>query len=63
MLGFPLAVWAAFGAPFTPDIPALRGFNFRGGITVSPNMRRCCSASSPTRPASSRRSCAPASSQ
>jgi general L-amino acid transport system permease protein len=36
MLGFPLAVWAAFGAPFTPDIPALRGFNFRGGITVSP---------------------------
>jgi general L-amino acid transport system permease protein len=36
MLGFPLAVWAAFGAPFTPDIPELRGFNFRGGITVSP---------------------------
>jgi general L-amino acid transport system permease protein len=36
VLGLPLAVWAAFGAPFTPDIPALRGFNFRGGITVSP---------------------------
>jgi general L-amino acid transport system permease protein len=36
MLGFPLAVWAAFGAPFTPDIPELRGFNFRGGLTVSP---------------------------
>jgi general L-amino acid transport system permease protein len=36
IVGFPLAVWAAFGAPFTPDIPALRGFNFRGGITVSP---------------------------
>ena len=36
ILGAPLAVWAAFGAPFTPDIPALRGFNFRGGITVSP---------------------------
>ncbi len=36
ILGLPLAVWAAFGAPFTPDIPALRGFNFRGGITVSP---------------------------
>jgi len=36
ILGVPLAVWAAFGAPFTPDIPALRGFNFRGGITVSP---------------------------
>jgi general L-amino acid transport system permease protein len=36
IVGLPLAVWAAFGAPFTPDIPALRGFNFRGGITVSP---------------------------
>ncbi|MGG5820145.1 amino acid ABC transporter permease [Falsiroseomonas sp. HW251] len=36
ILGLPLAVWAAFGAPFTPDVPALRGFNFRGGITVSP---------------------------
>ena len=36
MVGLPLAVWAAHGAPFTPDIPALRGFNFRGGITVSP---------------------------
>jgi general L-amino acid transport system permease protein len=36
IVGFPLVVWAAFGAPFTPDIPALRGFNFRGGITVSP---------------------------
>ena len=36
IVGAPLAVWAAFGAPFTPDIPALRGFNFRGGITVSP---------------------------
>jgi general L-amino acid transport system permease protein len=36
IVGLPLAVWAAFGAPFTPDIPALRGFNFRGGLTVSP---------------------------
>jgi general L-amino acid transport system permease protein len=36
ILGLPLAVWAVLGAPFTPDIPALRGFNFRGGITVSP---------------------------
>jgi len=36
IIGLPLAVWAAFGAPFTPDIPELRGFNFRGGITVSP---------------------------
>jgi general L-amino acid transport system permease protein len=36
ILGLPLAVWAAHGAPFTPDVPALRGFNFTGGITVSP---------------------------
>ena len=36
IIGLPLAVWAAMGAPFTPDIPALRGFNFRGGLTVSP---------------------------
>jgi general L-amino acid transport system permease protein len=32
----PLAVWAAMGAPFTPDIPELRGFNFAGGATVTP---------------------------
>jgi general L-amino acid transport system permease protein len=24
------------GAPFTPDIPSLRGFNFSGGLNVSP---------------------------
>jgi general L-amino acid transport system permease protein len=36
MLGGPLAVWALMGAPWTPDFPELRGFNFRGGITVSP---------------------------
>jgi len=36
ILGLPLAVWAAMGAPFTPDMPALRGFNFRGGATISP---------------------------
>jgi general L-amino acid transport system permease protein len=36
MLGVPLAAWYGMGAPFTPDIPALRGFNFQGGLTVSP---------------------------
>jgi general L-amino acid transport system permease protein len=36
ILGLPLLVWAIQGAPFTPDIPELRGFNFRGGVTVSP---------------------------
>lgn len=36
MVGVPLAVWAAFGAPFVPDYPSLRGFNFEGGGSVSP---------------------------
>jgi general L-amino acid transport system permease protein len=36
MVALPLAVWAALGAPFTPDMPALRGFNFRGGLNISP---------------------------
>ncbi|MFT8244057.1 amino acid ABC transporter permease [Roseomonas sp. BN140053] len=33
---FPVAVWAALGAPWTVDAPALRGFNFVGGTTISP---------------------------
>jgi general L-amino acid transport system permease protein len=36
MVAFPLLVWAALGAPFTLDMPALRGFNFQGGLTISP---------------------------
>ena len=36
VVGLPVAVWAAMGAPWTPDVPALRGFNFRGGGTISP---------------------------
>jgi general L-amino acid transport system permease protein len=36
IIGLPIAVWAVLGAPFTPDVPALRGFNFRGGIDISP---------------------------
>jgi general L-amino acid transport system permease protein len=36
LLVLPLAVWAALGAPFNPDLPVLRGFNFQGGATVSP---------------------------
>jgi general L-amino acid transport system permease protein len=35
-LAAPLFVWWSMGAPFTPDIPELRGFNFRGGLNVSP---------------------------
>jgi len=36
LLVLPLVVWAALGAPFTVDWPALRGFNFRGGLNISP---------------------------
>lgn len=36
ILGLPLLIWAALGAPFQGDIPALRGFNFTGGLTVTP---------------------------
>ncbi len=36
LVAVPLAVWAALGAPFTPDIPVFRGFNFQGGLTLSP---------------------------
>ncbi|MGI4953999.1 MAG: amino acid ABC transporter permease [Janthinobacterium lividum] len=36
MLVAPLLVWAALGAQFTPEIPVLRGFNFVGGATLSP---------------------------
>ncbi len=32
----PLAVFAAGGAPLALDLPALRGFNFQGGHTMSP---------------------------
>ncbi len=32
----PIAVWAAMGAPWTVDWPALRGFNFSGGVNMSP---------------------------
>ena len=32
----PALVWLAYGAPTALDIPELQGFNFHGGITVSP---------------------------
>ena len=32
----PLVVWFAYGAPTAMDVPELRGFNFQGGVTVSP---------------------------
>ncbi len=36
MIGLPLLTWQMMGAPFTVDWPALRGFNFQGGLSVSP---------------------------
>ena len=36
LLGLPLVVWVVSGAPFQWDIPALRGFNFQGGSTITP---------------------------
>jgi general L-amino acid transport system permease protein len=32
----PLLAWFAYGAPTAMDIPELSGFNFKGGVTVSP---------------------------
>jgi general L-amino acid transport system permease protein len=36
IIGVPGAVFLGFGAPLTLDVPALNGFNFRGGATMSP---------------------------
>src|SRR5213079_891205 len=36
VLGLPLAVFLAIGAPLKLDWPVLRGFNFAGGAGVSP---------------------------
>ncbi|MDB5625547.1 MAG: amino acid transporter permease, partial [Tardiphaga sp.] len=34
--GLPLVIWAGMGAPWQGDLPALRGFNFVGGLNISP---------------------------
>jgi general L-amino acid transport system permease protein len=36
VVGLPLVVWAAFGAPTALDVPHLAGFDFEGGKVVSP---------------------------
>ncbi len=36
LVGLPLLVWWLSGAPHAIDRPELRGFNFRGGFTISP---------------------------
>lgn len=35
-LVLPLAIAAGFGVSFAPDIPTLKGFNIRGGVSMSP---------------------------
>lgn len=36
MVGFPALIWIALGAPGVIEFPELRGFNFVGGATISP---------------------------
>ena len=36
IVGLPLAVWAALGAPLAFDLPVRKGFGFSGGGTISP---------------------------
>ena len=36
MLGFPLVVWLMGGTPTAMNTPELKGFNFKGGLNVSP---------------------------
>ncbi|MHC1743593.1 MAG: amino acid ABC transporter permease [Syntrophobacteraceae bacterium] len=36
VLGLPLVVWLAWGAPTGLEVPRLQGFNYQGGINISP---------------------------
>jgi general L-amino acid transport system permease protein len=36
VVGLPFLVWLSAGLPLTWDAPAMRGFNFRGGTSLSP---------------------------
>ena len=36
IIGGPLLTWLAFGAPLKMNMPELRGFNFEGGLMLSP---------------------------
>ena len=36
MIGIPLAIWFLGGAPLDMDLPSLRGFNYVGGLSLSP---------------------------
>ncbi len=36
VLGLPIGVWIVGGAPLSMSVPALTGFNFKGGMNISP---------------------------
>jgi general L-amino acid transport system permease protein len=36
LIGLPALIWFALGLPMALDVPELHGFNFSGGMTVSP---------------------------
>jgi len=36
MIGLPLATWLLAGAPLNMSVPELEGFNFKGGLNMSP---------------------------
>ena len=36
IVGLPFLVWLLFGAPLGINSPSLQGFNFKGGVTLSP---------------------------
>jgi general L-amino acid transport system permease protein len=36
IIGFPFVIWVLFGAPVAMNFPEFTGFNFKGGITLSP---------------------------
>ncbi len=36
VIGFPLIVWLILGAPLEMNTPVLSGFNFKGGLNISP---------------------------
>ncbi len=36
IVGLPLLVWVLFGAPTAMNVPKLAGFNFEGGVNLSP---------------------------
>lgn len=36
LIGFPLIAWVVGGAPAVVEMPELRGFNFRGGMSLTP---------------------------